>query len=446
VYYSYSLGTPLKSKQTNPVPSPIGKTLPAQDFWTFLALELLTGIVKKPAIKDYWSTRAVFSTPIFSKAMSRTRFEQILRCVHFCDNNNQHTSDRLWKFGKFLPDILRNFRHSINPGEFICIDESLLSFKGRLAFKQYDPLKRARFRVKYYAIVDCESKFLVNLKIYLGKSTGEESRMIKEFGMGGATVISLLRKYLGKNHKVVVDNFFNSPKLQEYLIKKKTFCVGTVRPTGKEMPRFEKKKLRKGSVNVYTNGTLLVEQWEDRRQVNMLSSFIPHKMVESLSSNPRNSRMKPKSVMIYSANMDGVDHFDQKMAPYESLRKTVKWYKKFAFHLFDLATYNSHIPFKHYSTNPADPRLIYKNFILALIEDIIDKNRVQRIPVGRPVLVPRNVLSTVLLVQRSRSFIFRSRFSKPTESPANPIVISVTLRENASRLHSSVKIVQSDYV
>ena len=49
-------------------------------------LYLCMGIVNKPNIKSYWSTDPMLSTSFFP-AMSRTRFVQILRYLHFVDNN-----------------------------------------------------------------------------------------------------------------------------------------------------------------------------------------------------------------------------------------------------------------------------------------------------------------------------------------------------------------------
>jgi len=122
---------------------------------------------------------------------------------------------RLWKLGKILPSLIKNFEDCINPGEYLCVDESLLSFKGRLSFKQYMPLKRSRFGFKYFALVDCEMKFLTKLRVYLGKSSNNNT--IKKFGIGGSTVLLLLDESIGRNHKLIIDNCFNSPLLQYYL-------------------------------------------------------------------------------------------------------------------------------------------------------------------------------------------------------------------------------------
>ena len=44
------------------------------------------GIVYKPTIPMYWYIDKLFSTPVFSAVSSRTRFQLILKFLHF--NNN----------------------------------------------------------------------------------------------------------------------------------------------------------------------------------------------------------------------------------------------------------------------------------------------------------------------------------------------------------------------
>ena len=61
------------------------------------------GIICKPSISIYWSTDKLCHTPIFQKAMSRNRFQLILRFFHCNDNNNpqydvnDEDRDRLYK-------------------------------------------------------------------------------------------------------------------------------------------------------------------------------------------------------------------------------------------------------------------------------------------------------------------------------------------------------------
>jgi len=43
------------------------------EMWRFFAVCILMGIVKKPSIRDYWSSHPLLSTPAFGKIMSRDR-------------------------------------------------------------------------------------------------------------------------------------------------------------------------------------------------------------------------------------------------------------------------------------------------------------------------------------------------------------------------------------
>lgn len=51
----------------------------------WVAVYLCMRIINKPNILSYWSTDPILSTPFFGATMSRTRFLQILRYLHFVD-------------------------------------------------------------------------------------------------------------------------------------------------------------------------------------------------------------------------------------------------------------------------------------------------------------------------------------------------------------------------
>ena len=116
----------------------------------FLGLLFLTGIIRKPAINLYWSTDPLYSTPLFGAIMSRNRFQLLLKFLHFNDNAempgaDDPSPDKLFKVRPLVDHLCEKFGEVYTPSSNISIDESLLLWKGRLGFKQYIPLKRARF-------------------------------------------------------------------------------------------------------------------------------------------------------------------------------------------------------------------------------------------------------------------------------------------------------------
>ena len=58
----------------------------------FLGLMFLTGIIRKPKLELYWSTRGILLTPIFSQTISRNRFQIIRRYLRFSDNTANETN------------------------------------------------------------------------------------------------------------------------------------------------------------------------------------------------------------------------------------------------------------------------------------------------------------------------------------------------------------------
>ncbi|KAJ8968637.1 hypothetical protein NQ314_002197 [Rhamnusium bicolor] len=61
--------------------------------------------------------------------------------------------------------------------------------------------------------------------------------------------------------------------------------------------------------------------------------------------------IKPSCIIDYNENMGAVDKTDMLLSSVESVRKTVKWYKKLFFHILDLAVLNSYQLYKTRTTD-----------------------------------------------------------------------------------------------
>ena len=137
--------------------------------------------------------------------MSRVRYESLLKMLHF-NNNNMSSHDPLIKTRPVVTEFRNSFSKSFYPYEYLCIDESLLLYKGRLFFKQYIPSKRSRFGIKSFVICDCKTGYVLDFIIYFGKS--------------GNITLTLLKSYVGKGHTLITDNWYTSPHLYNLLHEK----------------------------------------------------------------------------------------------------------------------------------------------------------------------------------------------------------------------------------
>ena len=107
------------------------------------------GPVKKLKYTDYWSTVILIDTPIFHAACKRQHYLNILRFWHFSNNDQQPNPqdpnrDCMYKIRPIIDHLNKKFQAAIQPKQEVALDESLLLYKGRLAFKQFFPAKRSR--------------------------------------------------------------------------------------------------------------------------------------------------------------------------------------------------------------------------------------------------------------------------------------------------------------
>jgi len=123
--------------------------LTVNELKAWIALTLNMGIVKKPSLRLYWSTDEIFKTPYFSAVMSRDRYFQIKRYLHFVDNQeevkdkNSPNYDNLFKVGKLLDLLLPRFLEVYNPERNLSIDETLIKFKGKFISASSFPSSQA---------------------------------------------------------------------------------------------------------------------------------------------------------------------------------------------------------------------------------------------------------------------------------------------------------------
>jgi hypothetical protein len=196
-----------------------------EELLRFLALRIIMGINPKPQLNHYWKRDPLFSMPIVSRIMKSDRYFEIHKYLHFSNNELQVPGDRLHKISHLWKMWTDAWQSIVIPCRELSIDESIMGFKGRLFCKQYCPMKRERFGVKTFSIVDDSTGMVLNSIIYSGKGHvfGHAS---KDYGYGGSIVMDLLQPYLGKGHHLYCDNYFSSPNLALKLLQQNTSLTG----------------------------------------------------------------------------------------------------------------------------------------------------------------------------------------------------------------------------
>ena len=78
--------------------------------------------VKKLVRSEYWTADNTIGTPLFRKYMTLNRFRQLLRFLHFADNNEPNYEYRLWKIGNVFTKIVAKFHEYCYPKQKLVIN------------------------------------------------------------------------------------------------------------------------------------------------------------------------------------------------------------------------------------------------------------------------------------------------------------------------------------
>jgi len=343
----------------------------------FFGMVFLMAINKKPEINHYWSQNSLYQQDIFAcrESLSRDRFKHILKFIRFADYDNLNENDSISKVRPFL-EIVQNLCKGVyTPQREICVDESLMLYKGRLGLRQYIPNKRNRYGIKTYVACESESGYTFNILSHQFRAElndvvnhvpGAENLLQSE-----KIVIYLIDFLLNQGFHVFIDNYYTSCQLAKFLLQNGTMCTGTIRK-GRGVPtllsrlevpvkqfrcarqedvllvKFVDRKAS-GKKEIYLLDTSSVAEGEDHRRI--------------VRGGHEDTVHRPTVIKKYNTNMGGVDQKDASIKPYDATRKSYKWCVKYGIHLFQILHHNAWVIYRKCGGNKA-----YLPFIEATID------------------------------------------------------------------------------
>ncbi|GBN91375.1 PiggyBac transposable element-derived protein 2 [Araneus ventricosus] len=188
----------------------------------------------------YWENAPDTGTTLVSQAMSRKRYFDIKKYLHFNDNT-AIDSDRYYKVRPIyilLNEALQQFGVF---AEHLSIDERMVRYFGRHGCKMYMKGKPVKFGYKLWILSSFDG-YPFHIIPYQGaqKENGSENsssrldkamKSKKEKKTLSQTVVENLLSVVETpaKHKIYMDNFFTSYDLLVSLRDKRFFATGTVR-------------------------------------------------------------------------------------------------------------------------------------------------------------------------------------------------------------------------
>lgn len=317
---------------------------------TFFGILLLTGYHSLPRERLYWSLDEDCNVPIVSNAMSRNRFQEIKKYLHFCDNLMAgETSDKMFKVRPLADILMKKFLQWGVFHQDLSIDESMVKYFGRHPAKQFIRGKPVRFGYKNWMVASSDG-YCYAYDLYCGKAPGPNPTEPL-----GTRVVKLLLNKLGtspQEHVVYFDNFFTSFALLRDLREAGYRATGTVREgRTKKCPLVSVKDMKKKNRAEFDYrfdqvNQILFVRWLDNSVCTMGSNY---DSIFPLGKVKRWSTVEKKKVDVgiphvyqsYNKGMGGVDQADQSISLYRTAIRGKKWWWVLFTYMLDAAVANA---------------------------------------------------------------------------------------------------------
>ena len=259
------------------------------ELYVFICLQLLMGITKLPKIPDYWSSSFLCrGPPVFCGAiMSRNRFQQILRFVRYSDPANADRKEPMSRFEGFFKMLRENCMLYFSAGDNFAVDESLTLYKGRLHFRQYIKSKRKHFGLKLFSLCPSDPAgkgYTWNFCLYTPGLYDQmrEDPELAVLSKSERVPVYLMKTLLNQGRHIILNDWYSSMHLSEYLLERGTVTTGTLR-VDRGVPTIMKQQKVKPSQAVFARkGDVLLVKYNDRKLVLVITSKFQAGYVEQV--------------------------------------------------------------------------------------------------------------------------------------------------------------------
>ena len=315
-----------------------------KDYRVFLGVLLLSGYHVLPQQTNYWSDDGDLGVEAIKRTMTKNRFLELKRFLHFADNTvmPEDCTDRYYKIRPLINLLNENFMTVAFLHNKFSIDEKMIEYFGRNKLKQYIRGKPIRFGYKVWALCCAVTGYCYTFEPYQGKADNSKEPL-------GKRVIKNLSQHLPEGSELYFDNFFTSIPTVYMLSGRNIKTCATMRANRIGSCDINLKELEKdprGSMSFSYAPTVKIglTAWKDNRIVSVCSNFLGKNPIHDVTRRQKGATATiqiPDSVFTYKKFMGGVDLSDWCTEKYRISIGGKKWYFKIFTYLLDMAEVNA---------------------------------------------------------------------------------------------------------
>lgn len=279
------------------------QTVSNTEIKAFIGVLILSGYMPIPRRRMFWEKEQDSHNDLVANAISRDRFNFIMKHLHFRDNNSIDRTDKFSKIRPVFQHLNLKFMEFGRLQEIHSIDESMVPYFGRHGAKQFIKNKPIRYGYKLWAGTS-RLGYVYWFEPYQGISTNI-SVAYAEYGVGAGVVLeyadALRKKWPNEKFHLFFDNFFTSVPLLEILSEKNFFATGTVRenrlPGNSLVDSKILKKKDRGSYDFQKilDNNIIAVRWNDNSIVSLCSNYAG---VEPIHSVKRYSSKHKQNIQV----------------------------------------------------------------------------------------------------------------------------------------------------
>ena len=341
------LGDALEDDDTKP----FVRTTDAEEIYALFGLFYFRGLlgVNLKAVHRLFSDR--YGHPVFGGTMSRNWFSFLSGHLCFDDPSTRRerwVTDRFAAFRNIFEEFNDNCSKHLIPSEYLSMDETLYPMRTRIAFRQYNPSKPAKYGLLFKSLNDARVSYTYRSLVYAGKTQQLPAQHYvsgnENYVKGLIEAVDQKQGLQGRN--LSMDRLYTSINLAQWLLQKRMTCIGTTQQNRVGIPEDLKK----------TNDRELLstrQLWEKTKSDLVLTSYVVSsskgkKNVLVLSTTKPlqgvtrdDGCRKPAVIKLYDFTKGGTDNVDQRIAMYSTRTKSAKWTRSALSFVLDTARVNS---------------------------------------------------------------------------------------------------------
>ena len=319
----------------------------------YIGIRIYMSILNLPHQDMYWSTDWLFGNLACSQIMPKNRFQNIAR--NFTANDmtanppvTAPDHDKLHAIRPVLDTVLRAIKDHYHPHQNMCIDETIITYKGKLGWRQRSA-DGTTVGIKVWMRADSVNGYVNDFQFYTGKS--QSGKM--EGGLATRVVLDLTKDLHNTNAIVNMKGFFSSPYLLERLYDLGIRGRGTVKADRKDFPEAQlgsKSFSQHGQSAVVQKSNTCAYAWKDKRVVHILSTADDPTVTDNVTRKQRDGWVKPvpcpQAISNCNKYLHGVSHANQLRLEYPTSRTSNKWWHYLFWFIFDSCMANAFIIMK----------------------------------------------------------------------------------------------------